>query len=423
MKKILIIYPHFPPSNLVGVHRVRLFAQHLPSLGWEPTILTVHEDFYEEKHDYNLVKLLPKDLRIEKVNAFKVGKVRMVGDIGLRGFFQMYKKAKSILQNEHYDFLLCSIPSFYCALLGRWLHASTGVKYGIDYQDPWVHEFPGSDQILSRHWFSTKIAKFLEPIAVKKAALITGISESYYKDVLIRNPYLQKVVLGHMPMGGEQKDFDTVATLNTKPYLFLKNKNKLTFIYAGAILPKAILPLQKMFLAIAENITLYEKVEFHFIGTGKVANDANNYTIKKYADQNNLWGTVIFEYPARIPYLDVLIHLKEADAIFILGSTEAHYTPSKVYQAVLSQKPLLAILHKDSTAVEIINNTAIGKVLSFAGEDDVESIHKNFNNVYQSFVNFSSSFNINNSSLEEFDKYSAYNITSTLVNLLNKATA
>ena len=26
MKRILIIYPHWPPSNLVGVHRVRLIA-------------------------------------------------------------------------------------------------------------------------------------------------------------------------------------------------------------------------------------------------------------------------------------------------------------------------------------------------------------------------------------------------------------
>jgi hypothetical protein len=47
-KKILIIAPHYPPSNLAAVHRSRLFAQHLPAFGWEPVILTVHEDYYEE---------------------------------------------------------------------------------------------------------------------------------------------------------------------------------------------------------------------------------------------------------------------------------------------------------------------------------------------------------------------------------------
>ena len=179
MKKILIIYPHFPPSNLAGVHRARLFAQHLPSFGWEPVILTVHEDFYEEKLDWNLFKLLPHNLRIEKVEAKPVGKNRFIGDIGLRAFKQLYNKAKDLIKQEHFDFLYIPIPSFYCALLGRLLHNITGIKYGIDYIDPWVHHFPGSEKKFSRHWFSTQLAKILEPIAVKKASLITGVAEGY----------------------------------------------------------------------------------------------------------------------------------------------------------------------------------------------------------------------------------------------------
>jgi len=65
--RILIIFPHFPSSNLAGVHRPRLFAQHLPEFGWEPVILIVDKKYYEEAPDWNLVKLFPKDLRINKV--------------------------------------------------------------------------------------------------------------------------------------------------------------------------------------------------------------------------------------------------------------------------------------------------------------------------------------------------------------------
>ena len=36
MKTVLIIYPHWPPSNLVGVHRVRLIANHLHAQDWHP---------------------------------------------------------------------------------------------------------------------------------------------------------------------------------------------------------------------------------------------------------------------------------------------------------------------------------------------------------------------------------------------------
>jgi hypothetical protein len=115
LRKILIISPHFPPSNLAGVHRSRLFAQHLPSFGWEPVVLTVHEKYYEESLDRNLEKLLPENLRIEKVNALPINRIRLVGDIGLRAFFQLNKKAKQLIKEEKIDFLFITIPSFYCA--------------------------------------------------------------------------------------------------------------------------------------------------------------------------------------------------------------------------------------------------------------------------------------------------------------------
>jgi hypothetical protein len=420
LKKVLIIYPHFPPSNLVGVHRVRLFAQHLPSFGWEPTILTVHEKFYEEKLDYNLVKLLPPNLRIEKVNAFSIGKVRLVGDIGLRSFFQLYKKAKHLIENEHFDILYISIASFYCALLGRWLHSSTGIKYGIDYQDPWVHDFPGSNKVFSRHWFSSKIAKLLEPIAVKKASLITGVSESYYLPVLDRNVQLKKIVSGAMPMGGEIMDHEIVHKLHIEPYLFTKDKMKLQFVYAGAMLPKAYKPLEKIFESIVSNPDIFVAVEFHFIGTGKTPNDENGFNIKSLAEKYGLWKKNVFEYPARIPYFDVLVHLNIADAVFILGSTEPHYTPSKVYQAILSEKPILAVLHADSSAVNVIRDANAGKVLDFNGAENIKDISESFSNVFLEFVSFKNNFIQGQINQDLFKDYSAFAVTEKLSQLLNQ---
>jgi hypothetical protein len=418
-KKILILYPHFPPSNLAGVHRARLFAQHLPSFGWEPTILTVHEKYYEEKLDFNLEKLLPVDLRLEKVNALSVNNVRLIGDIGLRGFFQLYKKAKRLLKTEAFDFLYIPIPSFYCALLGRMLHSSSQIKYGIDYIDPWVHNFPGSEKIFSRHWFSTKLAKFLEPIAIKKASLITGVAEGYYQPVLDRNPHLKNIITGAMPYGGEVKDHEILSTLNTEPYLFKKN-DKIQFVYAGAMLPKSYKPLEKIFEKIREDKFLFVNVEFHFIGTGKRANDKESYNIKPLAEHYGLWNEIIFEYPARIPYLDVLLHLSIADGVFILGSTEPHYTPSKSYQAVLSHKPILAVLHSSSTAVQVLQKSKAGTVLAFNGEDDVEKIKNNFSQMFSEWIKFKDGFNFLEVNMEEFNKFSAYEVTKILATLLDK---
>jgi hypothetical protein len=421
LKKILILYPHFPPSNLSGVHRARLFAQHLPEFGWETIILTVHEKYYEENLDKNLEKLLPARLRIEKVDACHITKPRLIGDIGLRAFFQLYKRAKQIIKLEKIDFLYIPIPSFYCALLGRWLHYSTHIKYGIDYIDPWVHKFPGSDKFFSRHWISTKIAALLESVAVKKASLITGVAEGYYKAVKDGNPHLlQQAIFGAMPYGGEIGDHEQLKQIEVTPYLFKKKAGKIQFVYAGAMLPKGYGPLERVLQSIRSNPELFCGIEFHFIGTGKLANDADSFNIKALAEKYNLWQINIFEYPKRIPYLDVLVHFNIADAVFILGSTEPHYTPSKTYQGVLSKKPVLAILHTESTAVEILRSSGAGLVLSFNGEEDLAIIRNSFAGFMESFLLFAKDYDAAQIKMELFEQYSAKNITRQLVDLLNK---
>ena len=418
MNKILIITSHYPPSNLAGVHRARLFAQHLPSFGWEPIILTVDEKFYEEKLDWNLFKLLPTNQRIEKVSAFNITKPRLIGDIGLRSFFQLRKKALKIITDDKIDFVYIPIPSFYLALLGPYLEKKTGVKYGIDYIDPWVHIFPGSDKLFSRHWFTTIIAKLLEPIAVKNTCLITGVADGYYQGVVARNPHLKNsCVFGSMPYGGEIMDHEMVINLNLTPYLFNK-KTKTQLVYAGAMLPKAYDLLEIIFSEIAKHKTEFEQIEFHFIGTGKTPNDKNGFNIKPLAQKYGLWETIVYEYPQRIPYLDVLVHLNLADAIFVLGSTESHYSPSKVYQAVLSKKNVYAVLHCKSSAVNIIENSGIGFVLSFDLESGIEKVRDNFAATFLDFIQLNSEKKYPDNN-DQFNNYSAEAVTENLTLLLD----
>ena len=419
-KNILLITPHYPPSNLAAVHRSRLFAQHLPTLGWNPIILTVHEDYYEESLDWKLHQLLPKDQRIEKVSAFKVTKPRLIGDIGLRGYFQLRRRALELIRSEKIDFVYIPIPSFYMALLGPYLFKKTGVHYGIDYIDPWVHVFPGSDKIFSRHWLTTQLAKFLEPIAVKHASLITGVSEGYYKPVLDRNPHLKTQVLtAAVPYGGEESDHRFIRSRCNKesshPLLSAGKFNAslssaIKFVYAGAMLPKAYKPLEEVFKALS-TLQPSTALQLHFIGTLG--------TIKPFAEKCKLWGSAVIEHPDRIPYLDVLSELDAADAVFILGSTEPHYTPSKVYQAVLSGKPILAVLHENSTAVRVLRESMAGIVVTMKGEEDLDTLADRFLEGLKEFIVFKQTFDPDKINRVAFEQYSAKAVTEQLAQKLD----
>jgi hypothetical protein len=394
---------------------------HLPDFGWESIIVTVHHRYYEELLDWNLTKLLPSNLRIETVGALPTKPFRLVGDMGIRGFFPLYRRIRQLIRKEKIDFLYIPIPSNYAALLGRLIHSRTGIPYGIDYIDPWVHSWPGTEIKGSKAWWSMKLSEWLEPYAVGKAALITGVAPGYYEAVLDRNPHLLLTcTTAAMPYGGEKNDHMGIEALAIEPYLFQKGK-KQDFVYAGAMLPKAFTPLRMLFEAIQAEPHLYENCRFHFIGTGKSPNDPQGFNIRPIAEEFGLWQKIIFEYPKRIPYLDVLVHLKAADAAFVLGSTEPHYTPSKVYQAVLSGKPVLAILHEASTACDIIRSTNAGLVISFAGEQDTLRIKDRFSIAFRDFQQFLTNFTPSQVDYTRFDNYSAQSVTKILADNLDKA--
>src|ERR1019366_4670600 len=133
-KNLLIIYPHWPPSNLAGVHRPRLIANYIHEFGWQPIVLTVKSEFYEEEPDTDIAKTVSPLIKVIYVNAFKpLKRFRFFGDIGLRSFYQLYKGALKILNTSKIDFIWIPIPSFYVAVLGRLIHTKTGIPYGIDY--------------------------------------------------------------------------------------------------------------------------------------------------------------------------------------------------------------------------------------------------------------------------------------------------
>ncbi|MBC7510233.1 MAG: hypothetical protein H7320_16035, partial [Ferruginibacter sp.] len=122
----------------------------------------------------------------------------------------------------------------------------------------------------------------------------------------------------------------------------------------------------------------------------------------------------------RIPYLNVLAHLNIADGIFILGSTEPHYTPSKVYQGVLSGKPLLAELHSASTAREVLEKAGAGIVLAFDGEKGLAKITTSFDKIFEEYRIYMQGYSADIIDMKIFDQYSAYNLTGILADLLNQ---
>ena len=372
MKRLALVSGHFPPSNLVGAQRARLWSRYLPEFGWEPIVVTGDPARYEERPDPDLDKLVAPGLRVIHAPTLPTRPVRLVGDLGVRAFWGCYRVLSGLAARKEIDFVLVTIPSNFLAPVGRLVHARHGLPFGIDYQDPWVNRWPGVDKPFTRAWASYTLSKLLEPIAVRGASLITGMAPGYVAGMLERNPEVaSSAVVACMPMGIAPEDYELVRALDRPPFLFQPGDGRFHMVYAGALLPAGIVVLDA-FLAGLRSLKEHDpaaaaRLRVHFVGTGTSPDDPNGHRVLPRARAAGV-DDIVDEHPQRIGYVDALTHLGRSNAVLVLGSTEPHYTPSKVFQAMLSRRPVLALLHEASSAVDMVRRTRAGTVLTLTGD-------------------------------------------------------
>jgi hypothetical protein len=367
VKRLVLLSTYFPPGNVAGVHRARLWSQYLSEFGWDTTIVTTDSRYYEERLDPALTTLVPAGVEVVYTRALRTRPIRLVGELGIRALWWHYRALSDLASRRQIDFLLITVASHYSSVLGRMIHRRFGVPYGIDYQDPWISDSPRPRRTFSKAWADNKLAHLLEPWAVRDAALITGVAPGYFAGVLARNPGVAtRAVTAAMPIGGSERDFDIVRRASPPPFLYDPEDGLFHLIYAGALLPAGVTIVEAFLQGLARLRATAPatavRLRVHFVGTGRSANDAQGHQVLPLARKAGV-EAMVTEHPHRIGYVDSLNHLVRANAVLVLGSTERHYTPSKLFLAVLSRRPVLAVLHEASTAVDMLAAARAGRTI------------------------------------------------------------
>jgi len=423
LKRVLIISPYFPPSNAADMQRIRTSLPYFKQFGWDAEVVIVDESYSEMVKDPLLMQSLPVGLKIHRVKALsktltaKVG----LGSLGLRSLWHYRKKVSQLLKAEKYDLIYFSTTQFPVCILGAYWKKRFGVPYVIDMQDPWHSEYyqdKPKEQQPPKYWFSYRLHKYLEPIAMKQVGGVISVSAGYINELRARYAWLTDIPAATITFGAFEPDLKIAADDQHKFELLLQ-KGFVNIVYVGRgglDMHKAITPVfEALKNGLANQPALFGKLKFYFIGTSYAPAGQGAATITPLAKQYEVEDSVI-ELPGRISYYQSLSTLLQADALFIPGSDDPQYSASKIYPYLLTQKPLLAIFNENSNAVAALNECADdAAVLTFgAGNSRPE-------NVLQSlFENWAKGIFTPIGLKKEFENYSAKSLTAKQTELFNK---
>jgi hypothetical protein len=251
----------------------------------------------------------------------------------------------------------------------------------LDYQDPWVGAWGqsvggganGSPDWKSRA--SRALSTWLEPRAVAGADALVAVSQGTLDGVAARVPSAARLPQGVVPLGFEADDFAAVRDRAGAAH-FDAADGLVHLAYVGTLLPTGTETLRLLLRALdraRRDDPAAARLRLHFFGTSNQS-ASSAFRVLPVAREVGV-ADVVTEVPGRLDYLDALSVLTQASAILLLGSSEPHYTASKLYPALLARRPMLALFHEASSVVSIlrsIGSEPTVRVVTYGGGDAID---------------------------------------------------
>ncbi len=125
---MLIVSPHFPPTNAPDMQRIRTSLPDFVRFGWEPIVLAVRPEAGQVLEPL-LSETVPQAVRVEWVRPLPrlVTNLVRVRNSTIRALPALYAKGARLIKTESIDLVYFSTSMFFCMPLGRIWRRQFGV--------------------------------------------------------------------------------------------------------------------------------------------------------------------------------------------------------------------------------------------------------------------------------------------------------
>ena len=422
-KRVLIICYYWPPAGGPGVQRWVKFIKYLPNFGIEPVVLIPENPSYPLKDD-TLINEISPDLSLFKLpikepyklaNIFGEKSKRLSSGIinpsnkqslierlllFIRGNFfipdarimwvnSAYKKAKTLIENFNIDTVITTGPPHSIHLIGHKLKNNCNVSWISDFRDPWT--------AIGYH-NKLKLLSFARARHRKLEALILNSCDK----IIVTSPATKQEFQSktNRPISIITNGYDHI-----NDSLIIKS-NDFLISHIGSLLternPKILWKVLESLVKNDSNFAKSLRIELYGVVSDQVKASIKFHELDDYVS-----------YKGYVTHKDAIIAQKTSQLLLLIESnsdTASHIIPGKLFEYIASKTPIIAIGPNTSDIKKIIADTHSGDYFNYYDEEILAEKLKSY------FKQFSDDIII--SETHSFEKYSRYNLTHKLSELL-----
>jgi hypothetical protein len=252
----------------------------------------------------------------------------------------------------------------------------------FDLQDPWrtdYYERTGSRPPPGgwKYQVARFIAWLCEGWSFRRMSAMMSVSPNYLDDLRARYPWFKNIPVEVIGFGASSEDLACSATVRPS-HTYNHASNELHVLYTGASGPVMPHSLTVLFTA----LRLYRdraperarRFRFHFLGTSYVAPGQGKPSVLPVAETCGV-ADQVEEVPHRLGHLECIRLQHDADILLLPGSSDLAYSPSKIYPYYLANRPILALVFKNSVMEGLVRTLNCAVIVNFAENESKDAAH------------------------------------------------
>ncbi|MFL6660896.1 MAG: glycosyltransferase [Rhizobacter sp.] len=357
MKRVLMVAFHFPPAaGSSGIQRTLRFVQHLPSLGWEPVVVTAHPRAHE-RTSTDLLRDVPAGVKVVPAFAFDTGRHLSLGGrypsfLARPDRWQSWRyggvaAGLSLMRRHRCDVVWSTYPIATSHVIGAALHRRTGVPWVADFRDPMAQDGYPADPITWRMF------KDIEEGAVRDAArsvFTTPGAAQVYRERYPGVPHDRFAVI--------ENGYDEESFAGTDGAAAAPSHGRLTLVHSGVVYPSERDPTQLM-----QALALLKSEGAIDAGTFSLRFRASEHDtlLDELARTHGVRDMI--ELERAVPYRDALAEMMRADGLVVMQASNCNaQIPAKIYEYLRAGRPMLGLTDPVGDTAQVLRRAGVSSI-------------------------------------------------------------